>query len=151
VKLLDLGPAHAPAMAALHSRGFDQPWDAASFETFLKLPTYRAFGWGSEQTLAGFALFNAIPPELELCTLVVDPNLRRQGIARALLLESFEALSPFDVCFLEVAEHNKAARVFYQSLDFVETGRRPNYYLRMNGSFQDAVLMRLNDFKSRIE
>ena len=60
----------------------------------------------------------------------VDPEARRQGLARALLTEGLERLRRLDVqvCFLEVRVDNKPAIDLYESLGFSCTGHRKGYY-----------------------
>jgi len=72
--------------------------------------------------------------EAEVLNLVVDADWRRRGCARGLLL----ALSGLRTLFLEVRESNAAARAFYGSLDFAETGRRKDYYRFPS---EDAILL----------
>ncbi len=64
--------------------------------------------------------------EAEILNLVVAPEWRRRGIARALVGEL--ALAYPQALFLEVRESNSSARAFYQSFGFQEVGRRPDYY-----------------------
>jgi len=66
------------------------------------------------------------PDEGEILNLAVAPELRRSGIARALLGEIFQYFS--GAIFLEVRESNGAARAFYKSLGFQEVGLRKEYY-----------------------
>ena len=66
------------------------------------------------------------PGEREILNLAVTPELRRQGIARALwnaLQEGFRGAT-----YLEVRASNLAAQKFYKSLGFEELTVRPGYY-----------------------
>ena len=72
---------------------------------------------------------NFVLDELTLNTLCVAKPYRRQGIARQL----WDAVRSMmqgvcTVCYLEVRESNLAARTLYESLGFVQNGRRPRYY-----------------------
>jgi ribosomal-protein-alanine N-acetyltransferase len=64
--------------------------------------------------------------ERELLNLAVSPDLRRQGLARALFETAFIGFKG-DV-FLEVRESNTAAQAFYNSMGFQVVARRQNYY-----------------------
>ena len=77
-----------------------------------------------------YAAFRHAVGEAELLRVGVDPAARRQGLARALLLEGLERLRRLDVqvCFLEVRVDNKAAINLYESLGFCCTGHRRGYY-----------------------
>ena len=75
--------------------------------------------------VVGFLVLQVLgEDEAEVLNLVVDADYRRRGVARGLLLAS----SGPRTLFLEVRESNDAARGFYRSLDFIETGRRRDYY-----------------------
>jgi len=132
------------AIATLHALSFDVPWSEHDFETFLRLPTYRAFGWMSEEhELQGLLLVSVIEPELEISTICVNPSLRRQGIAENLIIGALEYFDIFHSCFLEVSEFNFGAIALYSKLGFKVTGRRENYYNTAGGRDRDALLMKL--------
>jgi ribosomal-protein-alanine N-acetyltransferase len=77
-----------------------------------------------------YAAFRHAVGEAELLRVGVDPEARRQGLARALLMEGLERLRGLDVqlCFLEVRVDNKPALDLYESLGFSCTGHRRGYY-----------------------
>jgi ribosomal-protein-alanine N-acetyltransferase len=66
------------------------------------------------------------PDESELLNLVVAPEFRGKGLARALLQELLTA--PAASLYLEVRESNRAARNLYKSMGFQEVNIRPEYY-----------------------
>jgi ribosomal-protein-alanine N-acetyltransferase len=146
VKLSPLRPGDAPALADLHARAFETPWDADAIEGALGSPG--AFGlaaWDGEAP-AGFILARAIAGEAEILTLAVDPDLRRRGIGRALLAASLAlgAHGGASAAFLEVEVGNEAAIGLYERAGFALAGRRRAYYA--NG--HDALVYRL-DLNSR--
>ena len=78
------------------------------------------------------------PDESELLNLVVAPEFRRKGLARALLqellttpvnAEQARACPTKSSLYLEVRESNRAARTLYKSIGFQEVNIRPGYYL----------------------
>lgn len=89
----------------------------------------------------GFALFRAVLDEAELLTIAVHPDARRQGIAARLIRRGLGDLSFTNVCFLEVAAGNAAARALYARLGFVQTGLRRGYYAHPNGQKEDALIL----------
>lgn len=137
-----LGINDADAMALVHAQGFSTPWSADDFRTFLKTPTYLAFGVEEAEELLAFALFQTVPPEIELCTLVVQPSFRRRGLARNLINTCLSGALSGEVCYLEVSEDNKSATKLYLDLGFERFGYRPNYYKNTDGSFANALQMR---------
>ena len=77
--------------------------------------------------VAGFLVARRVAPdESELLNLVVAPEFRRKGLARALLKELRTA--PAASLYLEVRESNQAARNLYKSMGFQEVNIRPEYY-----------------------
>jgi ribosomal-protein-alanine N-acetyltransferase len=77
------------------------------------------------------------PDESELLNLVVAPEFRRKGLARALLQELLtapatpgqaEACPTRSSLYLEVRESNQAARNLYKSMGFQEVNIRQEYY-----------------------
>lgn len=84
----------------------------------------------SEGPPDAYAAFRHAVGEAELLRVGVDPEARRQGLARALLQEGLERLQRLDVqvCFLEVRVDNKPAIDLYESLGFSCTGHRKGYY-----------------------
>ncbi|MCU1324639.1 MAG: GCN5-related N-acetyltransferase [Bryobacterales bacterium] len=75
--------------------------------------------------------------EAELLNLAVDPSVRRQGIARA-LLEELRRVAHGEI-FLEVAAPNTGATELYRSLGWQGIGVRAGYYGQ--GTI-DAVVMK---------
>ena len=136
---------HASAMEQLHKLAFDRPWSESDFQTFLTLPNYQAFGWlSSKHELIAFCLFNTVFPDVELCTICVNPKHQQQGFGRKLMLEALKKFEDFDSCFLEVSEINSRAIALYSKLGFKDVGIRKNYYKLPNGSFENATLMKLD-------
>jgi ribosomal-protein-alanine N-acetyltransferase len=79
-------------------------------------------GW-----VAGFLVARQVAPdESELLNLVVAPEFRGKGFARALLQELLAA--PSGSLYLEVRESNHPARNLYKSMGFQEVNIRPQYY-----------------------
>ena len=99
-------------------------------------------GWINGAAASGFALGRVAGGEVELLTLAVAPEARRQGVARDLCRRFDQAAKAAgaDAAFLEVAADNGAARALYLGCGWVEAGWRPRYY----GPALDAVVMRLD-------
>lgn len=91
----------------------------------------------------GFAMGRVILDEVELLTIAVDPQARRQGAGKR-LLEAFQSAAMrrgATLAFLEVAAGNNPAQNLYLSAGWQVSGRRKAYYRLENGEMQDAVLM----------
>lgn len=91
----------------------------------------------------GYLVLRFAAGEGEIVNLGVIPSARRTGVGQA-LMDAGEALSFELGCkqlFLEVAVDNPPARTLYAKLGYTETGRRPGYYLRPDGSRVDALVL----------
>ena len=99
----------------------------------------------SDCELGGFVVASRVGDEGEIMNIAVAMAYRRQGLGRTLLKSVFQKLRSEAVreCFLDVREHNACAIALYQSLGFVECGRRADYY-PVADEREDALLMRLN-------
>ena len=86
--------------------------------------------------------YQCVAERAEVIDLRVLASERRQGLGRKLLWASFTALGDVGAVELEVRSSNVAARALYDSLGFIETGSRPNYYVTADGR-EDAILMTL--------
>lgn len=141
--LIPAGPAHANVLAALHGTAFPRPWTAQAFDDLLMQPTIA--GWiAGPEIPAGFILVRQAAGEAEIITLAVAEAERRRGIGRRLVDHALTCLhqAHVDVCHLEVAADNTAARKLYALCGFEECGRRKQYYRRSPAAV-DAVLMHL--------
>ncbi len=139
----NLGSGAPELLAALHKSSFARPWSAGDFTELLTLPgTESLVATTSDKEPAGMILFRHAAGEGEILTLAVRPDMRRSGIATALVAETVQRLRSIVVSvFLEVAPSNRAARALYHSAGFVEVGRRPAYY-GSGGESEDALIMR---------
>lgn len=145
VELRPIRPADLDALARLHARCFPgESWDAPALASILALPG--ASGRLAEAEDGGacglvLALFAA--EDAEILTLGVDPDRRRQGIARALLADVIARAQRAGArrLVLEVAADNEAARRLYGVHGFRPIGERRNYYRRPGGATIDAWLL----------
>jgi [ribosomal protein S18]-alanine N-acetyltransferase len=74
--------------------------------------------------LVGYVVTLAAGDVLDLLRIAVRPDLRRHGLAHALL----EAASTDRRMLLEVSERNAGAIAFYAAEGFTEIARRDRYY-----------------------
>ena len=89
--------------------------------------------------MIGFLVFRrALPDELEILNLAVDPASRRRGVGAELVRQSLAGHRGY--VFLEVRSKNNVAEAFYRKLGFEEAGRRTDYY---QNPPDDAVVMAL--------
>ena len=118
---------------------FAAPWSESIYRRDLADPQSLALLCTEHGAVIGFIHCSYVLDELTLNTLAVLPEYRRQGIARMLWTEMRSRMQDIcAVCYLEVREHNTAARRLYESLGFVQNGFRPRYY---SDPEEAAVLM----------
>lgn len=93
--------------------------------------------------VVGFAAFHRILDEVEIRNMAVDPDCRRQGAARALLLAGRDRMMAAGVkrVYLEVRLSNKPAQGLYYSLGFVIHSTRKDYY---QNPLEDALVLALD-------
>jgi len=143
ITISELHPADWQPAFAIETQCHSHPWSAATFqanqgERFINL---RADYDGE---LAGFVICQVVLDEASLFNIAVSPVFQRRGIARQLITALSERLVERDVMmlWLEVRASNIAAIGLYESLDFNEVSRRPNYYPSATGR-EDALIMAL--------
>jgi len=132
----------APALAALQSH-----LDAPSPRL---LATYAPLGTCLVSVAdAGDADVDAAPVgyvlaigdgDTHVAELVVHPDHRREGRARALLRAVIARREPADRVTLTVAADNDPARSLYESVGFRRIDRRHGFYASVSGVADDAVV-----------
>jgi ribosomal-protein-alanine N-acetyltransferase len=145
VKLVRATAAEAPALAAAHAAAFEAPWRQDEFEDLLEGEGIFGFLATGDDPL-GMILCRVAAGEMEVLTLAVAPQVRRHGVAKALMTAALGAARHMGVTevFLEVAVDNAAAAALYDSLGFNRTGLRRGYYDRGKEGLADALVMRLD-------
>jgi ribosomal-protein-alanine N-acetyltransferase len=143
VKLRPARAADAAAMAQTHATAFASPWSAEEIARFAAAPGGFALVAETEGEMAGFILCRLMAGEAEVLTLAVRPELRRRGVALALVEAAVTlAAQTAEAMFLEVAEDNPGALALYRRSGFSTVGRRAGYYGRAGAAAVDAIVMR---------
>jgi ribosomal-protein-alanine N-acetyltransferase len=126
---------------------FSEPWTEKMFEAertgnqfsyiYVARPSSGEWETGS---LIGYICFWCIFEELRILNLAVHPKVRRLHIANQLVQfsMSFGRSQGTVKALLEVRSSNTPAVSLYQSLGFLEYGRRKDYY---SNPMEDAILM----------
>lgn len=127
-------------IARLHAAAFapERGWTDTEIADLLRSPHVALF-----YRAGGFALVRTVAREAELLTLAVHPDMRRQGIANALMTDWMRGANA-DIAFLEVASDNLGALALYHTHGFAKIGLRVGYYRRPFGPAVDAVLMKID-------
>lgn len=130
-----------PRLLELERRSFERPWPEGAFEQELALP--QAEVWlaeGEGGRAVGYVDFWIVGPEVSLLNVAVDPDVRRQGLARQLLskLEERAREVAAEAIFLEVRRGNEGARALYAREGYEQIGIRKKYY---SDNQEDAIVL----------
>ena len=132
---------HVPQVAQLEKECFQDPWSEKSIASELinslslwivALDGQQVVGYVGSQTVMG---------EADMMNIAVSSRYRRRGIAQELVERLVAALREKDVhsLTLEVRASNEPAKALYSKLEFLQVGRRPNYYRKPK---EDALILR---------
>lgn len=140
-------------MHEIEKLSFSQPWTKESLEDsfknssvkYFKAVLYSADGIEGRDILIGFIGVMFAFDEAEIINLAVDPEYRRNGAGRTLVLSALKWCAERKIrnVFLEVRRSNTSAIELYRTVGFDELGIRRGYY-----SFptEDAIVMKLELF-----
>ena len=146
LRFVPLDSASAPDVSRLHGKGgFARGWSISECEALLADRMVVADGAVSDTGRAGAAVLSrCAADEAEMLIIVVEPDLRRSRIGARLMQAHGDTLLRKGVrrLFLEVDEHNLAARALYDRLGFVTAGSRAGYYPLPDGSQATALILR---------
>ena len=97
------------------------------------------------EKLLGYSIMSAAVGEAHLLNICVDPQQQSKGIGRYLIFKVIDDAKEEDAesLFLEVRPSNTHALNLYESLGFMEVGRRKGYYPAIDGR-EDALVLALD-------
>ena len=131
--------ADLPEVIAIERRAFPTPWSLAMFVLELSKPSGICLVALREERIVGYLVCSRYDVVWHVMNVAVDPALRRQGIATAMLDELFaRADEPGEQYTLEVRTSNDAAIALYERFGFESAGLRPGYY---HDNKEDALIM----------
>lgn len=128
-------------VAQLEKDCFRDPWSEKSIAGELDNPLSLWLVAVDDGRLLGYVGSQTVLDETDMMNIAVAKEDRRRGVARALILELVNQLAQQGSrsLTLEVRASNQGAIALYQSLGFVQTGRRPNYYRNPR---EDGLILR---------
>jgi len=119
------------ALVSLENRCFEgDRLDKGSLRWTLNRPTALCLVEEAEGRVRGYVLLRSREEFVRILSLAVDPEARRQGVAKALLEEAEKVVRELggQSLVLELREDNAAALALYESLGFKQTGTLLGYY-----------------------
>ena len=136
--------AHLDQVEALEKICFpEDPWSRKLLQEALENEnTTSLLALSEDGRVLGYLFFTAVLDEGGVDNIAVHPEVRRQGIASALLgaFHRYGREHGLVNLFLEVRLSNQKAFALYEKLGYREAGRRKNYYLAPK---EDAIIMKL--------
>ena len=136
-----MSAAHVVQVATLEKECFSMPWSENAIASELTNPLALWLVALDGKTVAGYVGSQSVMGEADMMNIAVLPAYRRQGVGRGLVNELIRCLTEREVhsLTLEVRASNEKAINLYNSLSFVQVGRRPNYYTMPK---EDALILR---------
>lgn len=135
--------ADLPAILDVEAKAHPTPWTREVFAREFDLDW--SYLWvltrsDDPDDIVGFLVFWVIHDEVHILNVAVHPDMRRRGIATAIIEFLIVLATEREASFvtLEVREHNRPAIALYESLGFDIMGRRERYY---SDTGEDALLM----------
>jgi len=123
--------ADLDAVLRIERASFSRPWTPAMFQqAFADPQTLTVAARDSSARVTGFALARLIADELEVLIVAVDPDRRRGGVGRRLVLALLDlaAARGARAATLEVRRSNRVAQRLYERLGFRREAVRGAYY-----------------------
>jgi [ribosomal protein S18]-alanine N-acetyltransferase len=131
--------ADLPQVISIERRAFPTPWSLAMFVLELSKPSGICLVALADQEVVGYLVCSRYDVVWHVMNVAVDPELRRRGIATALLRRLFDqADRPGEQYTLEVRLSNDPAIALYEQFGFESAGVRPGYY---HDNKEDALIM----------
>lgn len=137
-EIRDIGYPDIPRVVAIERRAYASPWSMSMFVLELSKPSGVCVAAANGSELYGYLICSKYDEAYHVMNIAVDPDHRRQGIARALLDALLERAGRDANYTLEVRVSNAGAIRLYESYGFRGVGTRKRYYAD-NG--EDAIIM----------
>lgn len=130
LRITRLTNATVEAVAALEKENFSEPWSAESISAEVDNPLGVFLVALLDDEVVGYVGMHHVVDEGYIANLVVRDDLRRQGVATALLksLDDYAEAQDMDFITLEVRETNNEAIALYEKNGYRKEGRRKDFY-----------------------
>ena len=135
IKIVPMMQDDVPQVAALEAACFSDPWSAQILSNELQNELSLWLVAKDGDTVLGYVGSQSVLDEADMMNLAVRETVRRQGIARLLVLSLCRQLHEKGVMSLtlEVRDSNEPAIRLYSSLGFLQVGRAPQLLFSSEG------------------
>jgi ribosomal-protein-alanine N-acetyltransferase len=143
VRFRAMTPFDVASVGAVERASYQFPWSEGIFRDCLRVG-YLCRVAECEGQVVGYGIVAMGAGEAHILNLCVGESMRGRGVGRQmlmLLIERSRDAGMQDV-FLEVRPSNLHAIALYQSVGFIEVGRRRGYYQAVEGR-EDALVLKL--------
>ena len=134
--------SHLDEIVAIENTSFEKPWSQNQIKADIQTKM-ESENWVFIRNVqvVGYIFGWSIQNEFHLNNIAVHPDYLRKKIGKKLIHHIILRLvkRKVEVILLEVSIHNIPALKYYESLGFVQTGMRKDYYLKGD----DAILYNL--------
>ena len=119
-----------PAVYAIEDRSFEYPWTRDEFWRCLRTRDCMSLVAEHAQAVAGYVVYEIHDDRLRILNFAVHPDLRRQGVGRAMVQKLTGKLSPNRRrhITLEIREINLQAQLFFRALGFRAVRIKHGFY-----------------------
>lgn len=131
----------ADCVFQLHASCFNAVWNFEYFQHALSDNRYICLKALYQSEIVGFCLCLNIPPEIEILSIGVREEARKNGYGKMLLKYLIKNYA-FEKIFLEVSKNNNTAIKLYESVGFKKISERRGYYHEDN-EYVDALIYQL--------
>ena len=140
VDIRTLTLADLDVIEEIERRSYPTPWSRSMFAGELAKPASLCLGAFEGEQLGGYLIVSRYVDAWHVMNIAVDPELRRRGVATALLERLFELTEDGSGrgYTLEVRVSNDGAIKLYERLGFTARGIRRGYY---TDNREDALIM----------
>jgi ribosomal-protein-alanine N-acetyltransferase len=131
-------------VGAVERASYQFPWSEGIFRDCLRVG-YLCRVAECEGDIVSYGIVAMGAGEAHILNICVSPTMRGRGIGRQMLMLLIERSGQAGMqdVFLEVRPSNLHAIALYQSVGFIEVGRRRGYYQAVDGR-EDALVLKLS-------
>lgn len=128
------------AILEIEKQSFPEPYSEAVFQDELKITCSNLWVAEVDSQLAGYIDFWIIHDEIELISIAVHPQFRRQHVGEALMNQMIQMAQTknIHIIYLDVRESNLGAQALYERFGFKRVGVRKRYY---KNNHENALIM----------